>query len=264
MRAVNLVPPELRAKVPGDGDPRVAYGVFGGLVVLLLMVLIAVSYSNKATTLNDEAAALRAQATRHQTKAKPVQAFNDFAGVAESRTLLVGGLAASRFPWDKAMFNLSETLPPDVTLDTIKATTADAAAAGANQATGAAAVASTTVASLELAGCTSGWIGYSRFTVWLKNMPGVADVRSSQSNNNGAVDDKPTDANAKRSQNCGPSPLKFTVKVYYAPRQVDLVGLPKVDSGAAAGGASGATGAAPGATAPTTGAPAAASTGGAQ
>jgi Tfp pilus assembly protein PilN len=226
------------------------------------MVLIAVSYSNKATTLNDEAAALRDQASRHQTTAKPVQAFNDFAGVAKSRTLLVGGLAASRFPWDTALFNLSETLPSDVTLDTINATTADTQAVAANQSSGAAAVASTTVASLNLAGCTSGWIGYSRFTVWLKNMPGVASVKSAQSNNGGAVSDDASDPNAKRASNCGPSPLKFTVKVYYEPREVDLVGLPKIDSGAA--GASGATGAAPGATAPTTGAPAAASTGAVQ
>jgi hypothetical protein len=250
VRAVNLVPPELRSRVPGEGDPRVAYGVFGGLVVLLIMVLATVSYSNKATTLNDEAAALTAQAARHQVAAKPVQAFNDFAGVAKSRTLLVGGLAASRFPWGKAMYNLSQSLPPDVTLDTMTATTSDATAVAANQQSGAAGVSSTSVPTLELVGCTSDWIGYSRLTIWLKSMPGVQDVTSAQSTNSGPID-QAGDANSKRSSNCGPSPLKFTAKVIYQPRQVDLVGLPKIDSGSSAGGASGAVGS-----------PAAATTGG--
>ncbi|MGH2907428.1 MAG: hypothetical protein ACRDKI_11775 [Solirubrobacterales bacterium] len=243
MRAVNLIPPELRSRVPGEGDPRVAYGVFGGLVVLLLMVLLAVSASNKATTLNDEAAALRAEAERHQVKAKPVQAFNDFAGVAHSRTLLVGGLAASRFPWGQAMYNLSRSLPGDVTLDTMKALTADSTVAAANQSTGAAGVASTQLPTLEIAGCTSDWIGYSRLTVWLKAMPGVQDVRTTQSNTPGPAATG-SDDNGKRTLNCGPAPLKFTTKIFYAPREVNLIGLPKVDSGAA-GGASGATGAAP-------------------
>jgi hypothetical protein len=221
--------------------------------VLLIMVLVAVNYSNKITTLNDQTAAIQAQAQRHQTKAAPVQAFNDFAGVAASRTLLVGGLAASRFPWGTALFNLSESLPADTTIDTLKAVTADTAAAAANQSTGAAGVSSTAVATLELAGCTSSWISYSRLIVWLKNMPGVADVTSSQSTDAGPID-QGTDAASKRTQNCGPSPLKFTSKVIYEPREVNLIGLPKL-SAPADGGASGATGAAPAA-----GAPAAATT----
>lgn len=255
MRAVNLVPPELRSRTPGEGDPRIAYGVFGGLVVLLVMVLFAVNLSNKATTLNDEAAALQAQANRHQVKAKPVQAFNDFAGVAESRTLLVGGLAASRFPWGKALYNLSESLPEDVTIDSINAVTASQTAAVANQSTGGAAVASSSQATVEIAGCTSSWIGYSRLTVWLKNMPGVQKVESTQSSAPGPVaTDTSESTQTDRSSNCGPAPLKFSTKIFYEPRQVDLVGLPKITAPAPAG-ASGAVGATPAA-----GAPAAATT----
>jgi hypothetical protein len=257
VRAVNLVPPELRSRVPGDGDPRIAYGVFGGLVLLLVMVLVSVSYSNKATTLNDEAAALQAQAARHQTKAAPVQAFNDFAGVAQSRTLLVGGLAASRFPWGNALFNLSKSLPADVTIDSMNAVTAEQTAAAANQSTGSTAVAAASEPTLELTGCTSSWIGYSRLTVWLKNMPGVRDVTSSQSSASGPVAQAAAggeNADGARKNNCGPAPLKFTTKIFYQPREVDLVGLPKI-SAPEAPGASGAVGATPAA-----GAPAAATT----
>ncbi|MGB0872381.1 MAG: hypothetical protein ACPGWS_00200 [Solirubrobacterales bacterium] len=246
MRAVNLLPPELRSRVAGDGDPRVAYGVIGGLAVLLLMVIVAISYSNKATTLNDQATALEAEASRAQSSTvRPVEAFNDFAGVAQSRTLLVGGLAASRFPWGNALYNLSRSLPEDVTLNDINAVTADKSVVAADQASGAAAVESTALPSLALTGCTSGWIGYSRLMVWLKEMPGVNNVRSTQSTSNGVIGEG-EDENSKRTQNCGPAPLQFALTVIYDARKVDLVGLPKIAAPQAAGatGSTGASGAA--------------------
>lgn len=209
------------------------------------MVVGAIAYSNKATTLNDKAAALQAEADIARAKAvRPVEAFNDFAGVAQSRTLLVGGLAASRFPWGNALYNLSRSLPEDVTLDDIQAVTVDQTAAAANQSTGAAAVESTALPSLTLSGCTSGWIGYSRLMVWLKEMPGVNRVKSNQSTSSGVVADG-DDEDAKRSKNCGPSPLQFSLVVYFNPRKVDLVGLPKIEAPAPAGGSTGSTGSAP-------------------
>lgn len=256
MRAVNLIPAELRPKTPGEGDPNVAYAIVGGLALLFVMIVLAIVQSNKATTLNDQAAAVNAEAARHQVAAKPVQQFNDFAGVAESRTLLVGGLAASRFPWGSAIYNLSRSLPQDVTLDTIIATTAGTTAAAASQTSGAAGVSSAQTPTVALTGCTSGWIGYSRLTVWLKNMPGVQDVTSTSSDQSAGI----TAELDKRTKNCGPSPLTFALEVTYEPRKVNLVGLPEVKAPAVAG-PSGGTGASGAAAAP---APAAATTGGAE
>lgn len=252
MRAVNLLPPELRARTAGEGDPRIAFGIVGGLALLLVMVVVAVMYSNKATTLNDQAAAVQAKADRARAKTVvPVQSYNDFAGVAQSRTLLVGGLAASRFPWGNALYNLSRSLPEDVTLTDINAVTADKAAAATNQATGATAVSAGALPSMTLTGCTSGWIGYSRLMVWLKEMPGVADVRSTQSTSSGVVEQGGAEAD-KRTQNCGPAPLQFALVVAYEEREVNLIGLPKVESAAPAAGASNATGATPDPAAQTT------------
>lgn len=241
MRAINLLPPELRTRTAGEGDPRVAYGIVGGLALLLLMVIVAVMYSNKATTLNAQAEALNAKADRARAQTvRPVQSFNDFAGVAQSRTLLVGGLAASRFPWGTALYNLSRSLPEDVTLNDINALTVDQSVAATNQASGATVVASSALPSLTLTGCTSGWIGYSRLLVWLKEMPGVASVNSTQSTSGGVIEES-TDAD-NRTENCGPSPLQFSLVVAFEQREVDLVGLPKVEAAAPAG-ASGPTGA---------------------
>ncbi len=259
MRPVNLLPPELRPRVPGEGDPRLAYGVLAGLAVLLLMVVVSISYSNKAKTLNDEAAAIRAEADRRQAAVAAVPTkVDDVSDMVRTRTLLVGGLSATRFPWNVAMTDLSKSLPPDVTLDTISAVSASAAG-GEGGAT------STTMQPLmTLSGCASGWVGYSRLLTWLRQMPGVSNVKSNSSSvgapaQSSQGEGAESSAGDTRLENCGPAPLNFTLNVVYRPKTADLLGLPKpTTTTSGPGGASGATGAAT----PATGTPAAAGTGG--
>lgn len=257
MRAVNLIPPEFRPRVAGEGDPRIAYGVVGGLGLLFVMVLLAIMQSNKLQTIEDETAALNAQIQQKQTvSASLAVAPDEIAGEVKSRSLLVGGLAALRFPWGSALYNLSESLPDDVTLTSINATSvADAAPA----AVGSDPVAASN-AGLTLEGCTSGWLGYSRLINWLEAMPGVKSVKSNSSAIEAAADqsgDSGGGSDVDRNRNCGPAPLTFGLSVTYDERQVDLVGLPKPEGAAA--GATGATGAAP--ATPAAPAPAAATTG---
>jgi hypothetical protein len=94
---------------------------------------------------------------------------------------------------------------------------------------------------MDLTGCTSGWIGYSRLMTWLETMPGVQQVKSNSSTVAPAGGTDGDSPEAKRSQNCGPAPLTFTLQVTYKQRSVDLLGLPKPE-GDAAGGATGTTG----------------------
>jgi hypothetical protein len=245
MRAVNLIPEELRPRVPGDGDPRIAYGVLGALALLLVMVLVAISYSNKLATIEDQTAAIQAEAQGHRTKVAAVSTSPDeIASDVKSRTLLVGGLAKTRFPWGDALYDLSRAIPTDTTLDEISVKSA----ASSGDGTGA------SNSSMSLTGCTSSWVGYSRFMTWLKTMPGVEKVESTSSAVAMATDGEGEDAD--RTKNCGPAPLSFALEVSYLPRKIDLLGLPKPDAGSA--GASGATGASPAGTpaASTTPAPA--------
>ncbi|MBJ7457870.1 MAG: hypothetical protein JHD02_01650 [Thermoleophilaceae bacterium] len=245
MRAVNLIPEELRPRVPGDGDPRVAYGVLGGLTVLLLMVVISIHYSNKLHTIEDQTAAITAEAQSSRGKVAAIATSPDqIAADVKSRTLLVGGLAKTRFPWGDALYDLSRAIPADTTLNTITVSSGASSSSGED--------ASSSGAGMELAGCTSSWVGYSRFMTWLKTMPGVDKVESTSSTVSSSSGDTGT---AARTENCGPAPLGFALTVSYKPRTIDLLGLPKPDASAA--GASGATGAAP---APAAGDPAAATT----
>lgn len=245
MRAVNLIPPEFRPRIAGEGDPRIAYGVVGGLGLLFVMVLLVIMQSNKLQTIEDETAALQAQIQQKNAVASALAVPPDqIAGEVKTRSLLVGGLSALRFPWGSALYNLSESLPEDVTLTTINAESVTAAAASGGEAEAA------SRAGLTLEGCTSGWLGYSRFINWLEAMPGVFEVKSNSSaieaaaEENAGTDSGAGTTDADRNKNCGPAPLKFGLSVTYDERKVDLVGLPKPEVDAAAG-ATGATGAAP-------------------
>ncbi|MBI2691485.1 MAG: hypothetical protein HYX29_06045 [Solirubrobacterales bacterium] len=225
MRAVNLIPEELRPRVPGDGDPRIAYGVLGALALLLVMVLVAISYSNKLKTIEDQTAAIQAETQTYRAKVSTVATSPDQIGAdVKSRTLLVGGLAKTRFPWGDALYDLSRAIPSDTTLNQISVKSSVASTDGA--ASGG--------STMALSGCTSSWVGYSRFMTWLKTMPGVEKVESSSSAVAMATDGG---ADAKRTKNCGPAPLAFALDVTYLPRKIDLLGLPKPDS--SAGGATG-------------------------
>lgn len=232
MRAVNLIPEELRPRVPGDGDPRIAYGVLGGLAVLLVMVLLAISYSNKLHTIEDQTAAIQAETQTHRSKAATFATSPDqLASDVKNRTLLVGGLAKARFPWGEALGDLSRSIPADTTLDNITASSGT----GGSSSGGSSGPSPSTLA---LTGCTAGWVSYSRFMTWLKLLPGVAKVESSASAV--AMATQGEDKDSQRKKNCGPAPLTFSLTVTYRPRTLDLIGLPKPD-----GGSSGATGAAP-------------------
>jgi hypothetical protein len=219
--------------------------VLGGLALLLVMVLVSISYSNKLATINDETAAIKAETDTHRSVATNTVITPDEVGAElASRTLLVGGLAETRFPWGSALYDLSRSLPPDVTLDSI--TGASTGTAGTNPKGE-----PISGANMALTGCTSGWMGYSRFMSWLQSMPGVSNVVSTSS----TVGSAQSGDDGARIQNCGPTPLTFALSVYYDPLTVDLKGLPKPEAEPGASGASGATG-----SSSVTGTPAAAST----
>ncbi|MFT4050377.1 MAG: hypothetical protein QM648_11170 [Solirubrobacterales bacterium] len=241
----------MRPRVPGEGDPRVAYGVLAALGVLLLLVVVSITLSNRAKTLNDEAAAISAEADQRKAAVAVVPTtVDDVTDRVQSQTLLVGGLAAVRFPWNTAMKDLSKSLPDDVTLDSLNATSAAASAPGTATTTGG----SSTQPVLTLMGCTSGWVGYARLLTWLRQMPGVASVKSTTTSEaNASSSGDSTDAGAKRKDNCGPAPLAFGVNISYVPKTADLLGLPR--PAAAPAGATGATSSA-------AGTPAASTTGG--
>lgn len=265
MRPVNLLPEEQRGRGVPTGDPLISYGIVGALGLLLLMVFFTILQSNKAATLADETTDLRAQAAKYQTKAAPVTKYSDFGDEVDKRKLLIGGLAESRFPWHTALFNISQTVPEEVTIDSITGNATAAADAAAAPAPGATATSEKPGVVVTLTGCARDWVPYAKFAARLKTMPGVLEVKMQ---NGGRQDTEEGGAAAgpatgvgdtARHSNCGPRPLTFGVLVKYRQIPIDLIGLPKISSA----GASSATGAAPAPTAGTGAAPATATSTGA-
>src|SRR5919107_2696744 len=158
MRAVNLLPPDLRSGPKGPapavptGVENSGAGAFAVLGVLAFCVLALATYVLAGNTVKDREAELAAATaksaavTQHVTALKP---YADFESVANTRVQTVTDLANSRFDWEQALRDLSRAVPADVTIGTLKGALGGTDASGAAP-TGEAAGGP----SLTLAGCT--------------------------------------------------------------------------------------------------------------
>jgi Tfp pilus assembly protein PilN len=125
MRAVNLLPPDLRSGPKGPaptvptGVENSGVGAFVVLGVLAICVCALAAYVLAGNTVKDRKAELAvataksAAVTRQATALKP---YADFESVANARVQTVKDLAASRFDWEQALRDLSRAVPADVTI----------------------------------------------------------------------------------------------------------------------------------------------------
>src|SRR5215212_5820587 len=154
MRAVNLLPPDLRSGPKGSA-PAVSSGVensgpgaFVVLGVLAFCVAALATYVLAGNTVKDREAELAAATAKSAAVSQQVTAlkpYADFESVANTRVQTVTDLANSRFDWEQALRDLSRAVPADVTIGTLKGTLGSTDAA--NPADAAA-------PSISLAGCT--------------------------------------------------------------------------------------------------------------
>jgi Tfp pilus assembly protein PilN len=127
MRAVNLLPSDLRSPAPAaapsarpeKAEGIGAYVVLGALALcvaaLAVYVLATNSVKQKQTDLA-EVSAQAAVATQAVAKLKP---YADFDSMAKARIETVRGLAAARFDWEQALRDLSRAMPADVKLQSL-------------------------------------------------------------------------------------------------------------------------------------------------
>src|SRR5215217_6356034 len=122
MRAVNLLPPDLRSGPKGSA-PAVSTGVensgagaFVVLGVLAFAVVALAAYVLAGNTVKDRKAELAA-VTQQVDALNP---YADFESVANARVQTVTDLANSRFDWEQALRDLSRAVPADVTIASFK------------------------------------------------------------------------------------------------------------------------------------------------
>jgi Tfp pilus assembly protein PilN len=185
MRAVNLLPPDLR-NGPTGAAPAVSPGVensgagaFAVLGVLAFCVFALAAYVLAGNTVKDRQAELAAATAKGAAVTEQVAAlkpYADFESVANARVQTVTDLATSRFDWEQALRDLSRAVPADVTIASFKGDLGSA-----DGATGSGIRSAITAPAITLAGCTYSQTKVATLMARLRNIDGVTRVSLSKS-----------------------------------------------------------------------------------
>jgi Tfp pilus assembly protein PilN len=183
MRAVNLIPSDLRVGRSASSGGIGAYVVVGALALLVAMVSLF-TLSNR--TIADKQAQLTTvenQAAAAEKRTGDLQAYSTFSTLSKQRADTVKSLAGSRFDWAHAMTDVARVLPKDAWLATMRATVApgvsvDGAADPLRQ--------SLNLPAIELTGCTTSQANVARIVADLRAADGVRRVSLSSANKSDA------------------------------------------------------------------------------
>lgn len=224
MRAVNLLPADLRSavKAPGAVTPAPeetgsGTGAFVALGALALCVLGLAGYILTTNDIKQNEADLAAVESRHnvvQAEVARLKPYADFASMAQARIATVNDLAAQRFDWENALRDLSRALPDNVSVTELNGSVSSSAGSG-NPLRGA-----IDVPAVEIVGCTSDQPSVARAMARLRAVDGVTRVSLATSTKSDAPDIPPADAQAVQDiagcEGKGKSdPPDFSVVVFF-------------------------------------------------
>jgi Tfp pilus assembly protein PilN len=183
MRAVNLLPPDLRSGPKGPA-PAVSTGVensgagaFVVLGVLAFAVVALAAYVLAGNTVKDREAELAAATAKSAAVSQQVtalQPYADFEAVANARVQTVTDLANSRFDWEQALRDLSRAVPQDVTIAAFKGDLGVSNSGGSIRG-------AITAPAITLTGCTYSQTKVATLMARLRNIDGVTRVSLSKS-----------------------------------------------------------------------------------
>ena len=174
MRAVNLIPAELRGG--GRAPSRTGIAPYAVLGVLALLVVMASAYTLTTRSLGSkrtQVATLQQQAAATEARSASNKSYTDFSQLATQRGQTVKSLAASRFDWAHALAEVARVLPHDAWLSSIRATVTPGVAVDGSpdplrQ--------SLPVPAIELSGCTTSQANVARVVAGLRRADGVKRV----------------------------------------------------------------------------------------
>jgi Tfp pilus assembly protein PilN len=219
MKAVNLLPPELRgapkaaaAAPQAGGDGTGAFVVLGVLAACVVALAGYVLTNNTVAERKSElAAATQRQeaAARATAKLKP---YADFETLVNARVQTVRDLATSRFDWEQSLRDLSRALPGDVTLTSLKGSVSSANGGGGGNALRGA----LDVPAVELAGCASSQTAVARLMARLRTVDGVTRVSLSKSDKETVVQSSRPAVGGASYSACGKgNPPAFEVVAFF-------------------------------------------------
>ena len=203
MRAVNLLPPELRsgprrarpasspaAPAPGGAGP---FLVLGALALCVLAMAAYVLATNTVTGRQAELARVTAEHESTARRAAALKPYGEFQDMAIRRTQTVSSLAALRFDWEQALRDVSHALPGTVTLTSLDGSISVDTGSSASQLRG-----QITAPAITLKGCTRSQSAVATMMSRLRGVRGTTRVTLSKSERI-----EVTDATSSQAAPCG-------------------------------------------------------------
>jgi Tfp pilus assembly protein PilN len=233
MKAVNLLPSDQRASskatpaAKSTAQPGGSFGAFAVLGVLAFAVVASAAYVLTTNTIKDrqtELARVQAETKATQAKAAALAPYAEFAMLAANRVTTVKSLAESRFEWDRALHDISRSLPADVRLKSIKGSTNTQSGNGGSSLRGA-----IQAPAVELAGCTTTQSGVARMMSRLRTVRGVTRVTLAKSDKDatGVMTPAAASAGGTGEQLCPKgAPPAFEVIVFFERAATPAVSAP--------------------------------------
>jgi Tfp pilus assembly protein PilN len=245
MKAINLLPPDLRGTPKRSASPKKpvfdepggigAYVVLGALAACVVALVAYVLTTNTVKDREAKLEATTAQAAATMNRVAQLKPYADFQATAETRIQTVKDLASSRFDWEQALRDVSRVVPADVTLTSLNGSMSSASGGGS------AVRAAISAPALELKGCTRGQKNVAVLLSRLRGVDGVTRVSLAKSTKPAAAAGSAT---AATPGSCGAGrPPAFEVVAFFegskVPASVQDISL-AAGSGAAASATSGA------------------------
>src|SRR5215207_3608017 len=187
MRAVNLLPPDLRGAAPAAPSARPerervegigAYVVLGALALCVALLAVYVLVTNTVEQKQADLTSVTAQADTAVKATAKLKPYADFEAMALARVETVRGLAAARFDWEQALRDLSRAVPGDVKLESLNG---DMGLPGTTGTGGDPLRGSIQAPAISLAGCAPSQTSVARMLSHLRAVDGVTRVSLSKS-----------------------------------------------------------------------------------
>jgi Tfp pilus assembly protein PilN len=215
--------------------------LLGGLAVALVLVIVYVTTTNTISDRRAKVAQLQAQAAQVSAEAAKLAPYTQFAQLAQARAQTVRQLAATRFDWHKALYNLSKVVPANTSLQSLLGTVAPGANVQGAGGSVAGSAASTSglrgviaAPAFEMKGCTSTHDDVARLISRLRLIDGVQRVTLADSTKQdtpatatGVATNATASARATASSSgpntgtagCGAAAPTFDLVVFFQPLQ---------------------------------------------
>lgn len=178
MRAVNLIPPDLRRASGTAGATGPAVYVLLGVLAVAVVLVSAWAFAARSVAKGEsDLQRVRAEADAAEVRAGQLKPYAQFSAMRAKRVETVTSLSRSRFNWPFALREVSRVLPDEVWLTQVIGTVApgvqleDGSGGATSQLRGA-----LQSPAMELTGCTTSQEEVARFLARLRSIQGVTRV----------------------------------------------------------------------------------------